>query len=145
MDVTIGRVVTILSEDQVIEAVSRYLAERGYSEVRRSLTTEQGVDLIMRKDERELHIEAKGAGSSRAGSARHGMVFNSGQVFDHVAKAVLKALEVVARGVHRAGIALPADRLHISRVERIQPVLDELKIVVFLVDPAGTVASVKGL
>jgi len=137
--------IAILSEDQVVEAVSQYLSVRGYHEVRRSLATEQGVDLIMRKGGDELHIEAKGAGSSRSTSARYGKVFNSGQVMDHVAKAMLKALEVVATGKHRAAIALPDDRPHISRIERIQPVLDDLHIAVFLVDPSGNVVSANGL
>lgn len=129
----------------MIDAVSRYLAERGYTEVSRSLATQQGVDLIMSKDGDELHIEAKGAGSSRSTSARYGKTFNSGQVVDHVAKAMLKALEVTALGKHKAAIALPADRLHRSRIERIQPVLDELQIEVFLVDQSGNVVSAGGL
>ena len=129
----------------MVDAVSRYLVGLGYRELGRSLATEQGVDLIMSRNGGELHIEAKGAGSSRLGSARHGMLFNSGRVFDHVAKAVLKALEVVAGGKHRAGIALPADRLHLFRIGRIQPVLDELRIAVFLVDTTGKVASARGL
>jgi len=136
---------TILSEDQVVEAVSQYLIERGYREVSRSLATEQGVDLIMSHAGEQLYIEAKGAGSSRATSARYGKAFNAGQVFDHVAKAMLKALEVVAAGRARAAIAVPADRLHVSRIDRIQPVLDELQIAVFLVNTSGTVESVRGL
>jgi hypothetical protein len=136
-----GELIAILSEDQVVEAVSHYLSERGYRELSRSLVTEQGVDLVMTKDGQELHIEAKGQGSSRSTSARYGKVFNSGQVMDHVAKAMLKALEVVATGKHRAGIALPADRLHISRVDRIRPVMDKLQIAIFFVDPSGNVIS----
>jgi len=135
----------ILSEDQVVEAVSQYLSELGYREVRRSLVTEQGVDLVMIKDGKELHIEAKGQGSSRSTSARYGKVFNSGQVMDHVAKAMLTALEVVATGKHRAGIALPGDRLHRSRIERITPVLDMLHIAVFLVGPSDNIVSANGL
>lgn len=138
------RLAAILTEDHVVEAVSRYLTDHGFREVRRSLATEQGVDLIVTKDGHELHIEAKGAGSSRSGSSRYGKHFNSGQVMDHVAKAVLKALEVVGAGKHKAGIALPADRLHMSRVARIRPVLDRLQIAVFLVDASGNVVIVSG-
>lgn len=133
--------IEILSEDQVVDAVSRYLATRGYHEVRRSLSTEHGVDLVMSKGGSELHIEAKGAGSSRATSARFGKTFNSGQVVDHVAKAVLKALEVVAAGKHRAGIALPADRLHVARIDLIRPVLDELRIAVLFVGSSGVMSA----
>lgn len=125
--------------------MSRYLTERGYGEIRRSLATEQGVDLIMSKDGEQLHVEAKGAGSSRSYSARYGKPFTSSQVVDHVAKAILKAIEVTAAGKHRAGIALPADGLHRSRIDLIKPVPDELQIAVFLVDPSGTVIAANAI
>ena len=59
---------------------------------------------------------------------------------DHVAKAVQKALEVIGAGICRAGMALQADRLNMSRVDRIRTVLDKRRIAVFLVDASGKVA-----
>jgi hypothetical protein len=111
----------------VVDAVRAYLESSGYMITSSLRSTERGVDLVARKDSDapfELHIEAKGAGSSRIRSARYGLQFNSGQVFDHVAKAVLEALQAAgAPGAlikRRDGIALPKNRLHSRHVEPVE-------------------------
>lgn len=123
----------ILTEDQVIDAVCEYLEERSWRILVRARATERGGDIVAVKGERRLVIEAKGAGSSKPGTARFGRPFDKGQVFDHVAKAVLKALRVVSTGEAWAGIALPGDVAHVAEVERIRDALAALDIAVFLV------------
>ena len=58
----------------------------------------------------------------------------------HVAQAFYKAAETLARhegeGEVRAGIALPDTRRHRAYVERIEPVLRQLRIAVFWVGDA---------
>jgi len=121
----------MLTEDAVIDAVAGHLRERGWEIVSRATAIQRGDDLIAQRLNESLVIEAKGAGSSTAGTARYGSPFNSGQVFDHVAQAVLKGLRVAAAGHLRPGIALPDDRYHRREVELVMPALARIEIVVF--------------
>ena len=112
----------MLYEDDVVDAVCRFLERNDYV-VRQSLTSVQrGHDIIADKHGDPtwtLYVEAKGEGSSKTTTARYGSSFNSGQVFDHVAKAVLKALRVASwdttEPASRAGIALPENAAHVLR------------------------------
>lgn len=128
-----------LTEDQVVDAVCRKLSEDGFVIVQRALATQHGVDIEAQKDGQALMIEAKGAGSSKVGTARYGQEFNSNQVFDHVAKAVLKAMRVVSSGRARAGIALPDNAAHRREVEQVAAAVRLAGITVFWVRDDGEV------
>jgi hypothetical protein len=135
-----AEVADVLYEDDVVDAVCRYLEHNDYV-IRQSLTSMQrGHDIIA--DKRgdptwTLYVEAKGEGSSKAATARYGSYFNSGQVFDHVAKAVLKALRVASwdtTGLQsRAGIALPDNAAHVKQVEMVGRALRNAEAAVFWV------------
>jgi len=131
----------VLHEDDVVEAVCRYLERNDYL-IRQSLTSAQrGHDIIA--DKRgdptwTLYVEAKGEGSSKPTTARYGSSFNSSQVFDHVAKAVLKALRVASWDTtgppSRAGIALPENTAHVKEIKMVGRALRNIGIAVFWVD-----------
>lgn len=129
----------MLTENEVVEAVCGYLS-RSWKIVSRCETNQRGHDIEARREEVTLRVEAKGGTSSKRGTRRHGKPFTANQVRDHVAKAILVALEVRQDG-HRAGIALPDDplRRHRRVVERVAEVLRRLDIVVFWVDQQGAV------
>ncbi len=124
----------MLTEDRVVDAVCRKLVEDGYSIVQRASAVQHGYDIVARKDGRDFVIEAKGAGSSKSGTARYGMEFNGGQVFDHVAKAVLKAMRIVSADTARAGVALPDNQLHRREVEQVASALRRAGVAVFWVN-----------
>ena len=123
----------MLTEDEVVDAVCRELQARGWEIVRRATASQRGDDIVAARGEDRLVIEAKGAGSSKEGTRRYGKEFNSGQVFDHVAKAILKALRVVSAGESLAGVALPDNENHRREVEQVSRALTELGIAVFWV------------
>jgi len=131
----------MLTEDQVVDAVCQELAEHGYAIDSRALAVQHGYDIVASKGGRALIIEAKGAGSSKEGTARFGKTFDRGQVFDHVAKAVLKAMRVVAAEEARAGVAFPDDANHRREVEQVAPALARARIAVFWVSEQGGVRS----
>ena len=124
----------MITEDHVVDAVCQALIAHGYSIKQRATVVQHGYDIVAQKDERDLVIEAKGAGSSKVGTARFGKEFNSGQVFDHVAKAVLKALRVSSSGDARAGIAFPDNTLHRREVGQVATALRRAGIGVFWVN-----------
>lgn len=123
----------MLTEDQVVNAVCQKLSDCGYTIVTRALATQHGHDIVASKDGQKLIIEAKGAGSSKSETARYGTAFNRNQVFDHVAKAVLKAMRVVSTGDDRAGMALPDDANHRREVDQVARALRDAGIAVFWV------------
>jgi len=130
----------MLTEDNVIDAVRDHLTEDGWQIVERATVTQRGHDLVAERGGRRIIIETKGAGSSKPGTARFGQEFDRGQVFDHVGKAVLKALRVVSAGEAQGAIALPGNDDHRSEVRRVADALAQLGVVVFWVTEDGAVA-----
>jgi Holliday junction resolvase-like predicted endonuclease len=138
---------TMLSENDIIEAVCQHLERQGYRIDQRLTTKQRGHDIIAMKVGEmsiELHVEAKGETSDRQGSARHGKAFNSAQVSDHVAAAFYCAASMLdgaapSHGI-RAGIALPDTKLHRTHVARIRGALAKLEIAVFWVDASKKVS-----
>jgi hypothetical protein len=124
---------TILTEDDVVDAVCSSLEERGWTILARASAMQRGNDIEAERDGVRLIVEAKGAGSSKPGTARYGHVFNRNQVFDHVAKAVLKGLRVASTGTARAALALPDNEDHRREVRQVARALTEVDIGVFWV------------
>jgi len=72
----------MLTENDVIQAVSLHLKSEGYRiDKVCSTSSERGVDIVAThpKTGKRLLVEAKGATSSKDGTARFGKVFNRGQ------------------------------------------------------------------
>lgn len=128
----------VLTEDRVVDAVCRRLAEAGWAIEERAGLTDHGHDVVATKGDRRLIVEAKGAGSARSGSARFGQRFSSGQVFDHVAKAVLKALRALDSG-HLGAVALPKDAHHLREIASVRKSLRAIGVGVLWVDEDGAV------
>lgn len=122
----------------MVDSVRRSLVDAGWTIDQRAGLTDHGHDIVATKDKRRLIIEAKGAGSAKPGSARFGKAFDSGQVFDHVAKAILKALRAVDDGDFGA-VALPADKYHRREIAAVRVSLNQVGIGVFWVDDAEVV------
>lgn len=129
------------SENDVVNAVARYLARAGWVPQSTAFVTEHGHDLVLKRGAEVLMIEAKGAGSSKGHTSRFGLAFDSRQVGDHVAKAAARCLEVWSTGEARPGMALPDNAAHRSRVEKMMAALDRLGVVVFWVADDGTVTT----
>ena len=102
---------------------------------------QHGDDPVAERDHVRFEIEAKGATSSKPGSGRYGMPFSKAQVFDHVAKAVLKALRVTSHGSARAGIAFPDNADHRAEIARVTTALSRLGVTVFWVSDDGVVTE----
>lgn len=124
---------SVLTEDQIINAVRGFLERDGWSVQSQASASEHGDDLVATRNGVRLVTEAKGAGSSKPGTIRYGKEFSGKQVFDHVAKAILKALRVVSGVGTRAAIALPDNDHHRKEVEGVSPALKKLGVGVFWV------------
>jgi hypothetical protein len=130
----------MLTESDVIDAVSTFLHSQGY-EIRQKLSPlQRGHDIIAFKrgtPDRALYIEAKGGTSSKPTTKRYGKPFNGAQVRVHVAEAFYKAATALCGPVSsmetRVGIAFPSTQKHFQRIRDIEPVLRQLKIAIFWV------------
>jgi len=126
-----------LTEDDVVEAVCRHLESKRFTIEQRLTTKQQGDDIVAMRPGMTRYVEAKGATSARAGSQRFGRPFDSAQARVHVAEAVYKAIQVLARangneGAH-AAVALPANSVHRREITPVVPILEKLGITVFWV------------
>ena len=133
-----GKHRTMLTEDDVVEAVCQYLTRHGCAITRRASTKEKGPDIVVARENSDgtLYVEAKGETSNDPSSARFGKRFNSAQVRDHVANALYTAAAALdpKLGRRRAAIALPDTQLHRQYVTGIQHALATLQIALFWVD-----------
>ncbi len=130
----------MLTEDAVVDAVAGHLEREGWSVESRVLAVQQGDDLVVTRAGRRMLVEAKGEGSSKPGTRRYGQAFDRGQVHDHVAKAVLRAMRAVSAGDVGA-VALPDNADHRREVERVAPALGRLGVVVYWVSAQGVVRA----
>ncbi|MBS3106197.1 hypothetical protein J4419_00865 [Candidatus Woesearchaeota archaeon] len=125
----------MLTENEVVDAVCKYLKSGGYSDICHKNTKEQGIDIeATSPDGSKLYIEAKGETSSNPNSKRSGKAFNNNQVFDHIAKAVYTALKLRENTHEKIGIALPVEANHKKHVNFIRQTLRDLDINLFWVD-----------
>lgn len=130
----------MLTESEVIVATSQFLKSQRFQITQALSEIEQGVDIegVTPDGATEFSVEAKGETSSKPSTARFGKPFDSKQVFDHVSKAFYCAARDNSKGL-LAGIALPCNEAHVTRVEKIAPALRRLGIEIFWVLPDGSV------
>lgn len=129
------------TENDVVVAADGFLRGSGW-EVLQALDTQQaGVDVVAvhRASNRRLHVEAKGATSSKPGTSRYGKPFDSSQVRDHVANALYAAARV--REDYSSAIAVPLNDLHIRYMRPIRRSLTKLNIAVFWIDGKSVVET----
>jgi hypothetical protein len=123
----------LLTEDDVIDSVCRYLKRAGWRIDSCAKTTERGYDIAARlRPALKLFVEAKGETSNRASSARYGKPFSSSQFQDHVAKAFYSAAASIGVG-QAAAIALPDNKDHRKYIDKVQKAIKKLGIWVFWV------------
>ena len=136
----------MLAEDEVIEAVSLHLLERGYSIVQKSSRGE--VDIVARdpQSKAKLLVSATGAARTRAGREKPQRPWTEAQVFRALTMSIASALMIRHRGPFNPGdqIALafpdlPAVRKYLSAE---QPVMECLGISFFLVTPEKNVVLI---
>jgi Holliday junction resolvase-like predicted endonuclease len=136
----------LLNENDVVDAVCHYLEASGWTILERHATTERGIDVVAeRPDTRErAWVEAKGATSARADTARFDMGFTPTQVRHQVAFALYDAArrrDSAEREGARLFLALPDDRQFRKRAEDIRSALNTLGVALLWVHPDRTVTT----
>lgn len=122
-----------LFEDDVVRSVMAHLTTEGWHILSFALSHQHGDDIVAVRAGERLIIEAKGDGSSKSTTARFGKPFTRNQVRTHVAVAVVRAMRVVSSGLAQAALALPDSAFHHDEIDRIQPALTALGVLIFWV------------
>jgi hypothetical protein len=140
----VDRRATELTENDVVGAVCCFVQHHGWRIESRASTTERGVDVVARSPNGALlRVEAKGATSSKAGTARRGKSFTPAQIKTHVSRAFFTAAASVgpatARRPTRSAMALPETQHHRLLIDQIHAALAELEIGVFWVQSLDAV------
>ncbi len=89
------------TKNEIMETVSLYLLERGYSILRKSDARREGVDIVAKEagSNLKIHIVAKG------GKSQLGKPYSDSEVFARVAKAIYTLVQV-----HESGVLSPGDK-----------------------------------
>lgn len=82
----------MLTENDVVEKLAKYLESKGYNIISSQDTNSRGVDLVAKKGDQNLYVEAKGGTSSKLHTARFGKPFTKNQIKSHIAGAIYNTL-----------------------------------------------------
>jgi hypothetical protein len=129
----------MLYENDVVAATCDYLTKQGWLIVSQCTARQRGDDIVATRDGQRLVVECKGETSSDPRSKRYGKTFTRGQVYDHVAVGVLRALREVGRDLGWAAIAVPDNADHRRFVGEVAGALVTVGVGVFWVGSGGHV------
>ncbi len=125
----------MLTENDVVTAVSDYLAQKGYKIDQALTTSQQGIDIVATHPTYgTCLVEAKGATSSKKTSSRYGKEFDSNQIKTHVGMAILKSFQTIQ--LYRDAkvvIALPDNTAHRKIIDSMRHPIKKSGITVFFV------------
>jgi len=131
----------MLTENDIVKAVSLFLKNGGYVIDQALKTSQQGIDIeATAPNGVKCFVEAKGATSSKKETSRYGKEFNSNQVKTHVGAALLKSFQTLQ--LHNSSevvIALPNNKLHKLIIKSMYEPIKASGIRVFFVSQDGAV------
>lgn len=127
---------SILTENDVVNAVASFLKRQGYKINQALTTTQRGIDIKATKksDGTRCFVEAKGATSSIHSSNRYGKEFNNNQIKTHIGVALLKSFQTLqSNPKSEVVIALPDNEGHRKVIESMSTPIKKSGINVYLV------------
>lgn len=131
-----------LSEDQVVQILIKYLENDDWIILDFCLGHKRGYDIVASKENRKLYIEAKGAKANIDSPIKKRDHFDSGQIKDHLGKAIVKSIETKIRFPNEiVAIAQPNDEYLKSVSKDVTDYLLNLQIFSFWVNSSGEVST----
>jgi hypothetical protein len=129
----------MLDENEVMEAVSFYLLERGYAILQESATDRRGVDIVAYHPESKakIFVSVAGIARSKAGRGKLETAYTESQVLRSVARGIYSAMKMGTPDHF-----IPGDQIAIGfsdtptfrkYLEAEKPVMDSFGIKIFLV------------
>ena len=104
---------------------------------------QRGYDIEAERNNQKLYVEAKGARAGDSSPTKKRKFFDSGQIKDHMGKAIVKSLETQNKYPNaKVAIAHPDDSLIRKVIGGIIPNINKLGIIHFWVKPNGNVEEI---
>jgi Holliday junction resolvase-like predicted endonuclease len=132
----------MLTENDVVAATCTKLQTEGFEIIQSLHTSAKGIDIIAKKGDLVLYVEAKGETSALSTTKRYGKPFNYNQIESHVSRALLTASKLLTQKqgeYFRVAIALPNNDGHRKLINQIQLVINALNIIVIWVTNKDTI------
>ena len=114
-----------LTEDEVILLLIDWLKSKDWIITDYCLGHTRGIDITAKKNSDVLYIEAKGARASSSSPIRKRKKFDSGQIRDHLGKAIVKSVETQIK--HPSSIVAIAHPMDVDLFNICDPVFNELE------------------
>lgn len=114
-----------LTEDEVILLLIDWLKSKDWVITDYCLGHTRGIDITAKKNSDVLYIEAKGAKASSSSPIRKRKKFDSGQIRDHLGKAIVKSVETQIK--HPSSIVAIAHPMDVDLFNICDPVFNELE------------------
>ena len=132
----------MLTENEVVASVTQFLEQHGYTVDKALTTSQQGIDIeATAASGKKCYVEAKGATSSKPGTKRFGLEFNSNQIKTHIGVALLKSFQTLELHPNaEVVIALPGNNGHRRVINSMYMPIKNSGIKVYFVDPDGEVS-----
>ena len=132
-----------LTEDQTVELLMQHLKASGWNIISFCLGQQRGYDIEAERNNQKLYVEAKGARAGDSSPTKKRKFFDSGQIKDHMGKAIVKSLETQNKYPNaKVAIAHPDDSLIRKVIVGIIPNINKLGIIHFWVKPNGDVEEI---
>ena len=129
-----------MTEDETVILLMDYLKKSGYTIKSHCLGHNRGYDILAEIDKKELIIEVKEAKANNNSQIKKRDFFDSGQIKDHLGKAIVKSIETqIDYPKARVGIAHPNDSYIKKIIGHITPKLKNIKISHMWVSENGVV------
>lgn len=133
----------MLTENDVSDAVRKYLVANNYWITQQLTTNQTGVDIVaVAENGTKCFVEAKGATSSKPTSNKYGKEFDKSQVKTHVGVALVAAFKVKNEFPNSESIiALPDNLNHVALIESMKASILASGIQVWFIADSGTIRS----
>ena len=129
-----------LTEDETVLLLINYLKKNRYTIESHCLGQKRGYDIVAEKNNEKFIIEVKGAKAGSNSPTKRRAFFDSGQIKDHLGKAIVKSIETQLKYVNaKVGIAHPNDEYIKKIIGSITPELKKMTISHMWVDKNGKV------
>ncbi len=133
-----------LTEDKTIEILLNYLESQKWNIESYCLGQQRGFDIVATKEKEKLIIEVKGAKANDKSPTKKRKYFDSGQIKDHLGKAIVKSLETINEFPYaQIAIAHPDDEYIRKTIGGIINNINKLGIIHFWVNKNGEVITEK--
>lgn len=129
-----------LTEDETVKYLLKYLESQEWKIISYCLGQKRGYDIVAERENERIIVEVKGAKANDYSPTKRRKYFDSGQIKDHLGKAIVKSMETQnSFPNYKIGIAHPDDPYIRKTIGNLIKNVNKLGIIHFWVKSKGKV------